>query len=70
MVSRILQGLGLNLARASTQAAAVQLLESRPASASQKLRDPRYVTTEIVRRSVSERVARDLDSSPVFASNL
>jgi hypothetical protein len=66
MVSRILQGLGMNLARASTQAAAVELLEPRPSRP-----DPRLVTTQVIRRAVPRKVAdaiaRDLDASPVFA---
>jgi len=69
MVSRILQGLGLNLARASTQAAAVQLLEARTLAVASKP-DPRLVTTSVIRRDVRDRVARDLDSSPVFASTM
>jgi hypothetical protein len=69
MYSRILQGLGLPLARASTQAAAVDLLEARPKAAPSNV-DPRVVTTRVIRRSVSERVARDLDASHVFSSTL
>jgi hypothetical protein len=65
MYSRILQGLGLDLARASTQAAAQDLLEPRAPKT-----DHRVVTTSSIRRDVSDRIARDLDACPLFASNL
>ena len=67
MFSRIIQGLGFDLASSSTNAAATQLLEPR---------DPRLVTTKVIRKRADDvrdsarlrtAIALDLDASPVFA---